>query len=50
MSKEVLMNNIKNVIISNLATNETILMELNEYNDVTQGSTYMAFTQSRIFY
>lgn len=50
MSKDVLINKIKNVIINNLAVNESIIAEVHEYNDVVQGGTLMAFTQSRIFF
>lgn len=50
MSNEIIVNQIKHYIISNLAVNETILVDLLQYNDVIQGNTFLAFTQSRIFY
>ena len=50
MGNEIIVNQIKNYIIGNLAINETILVDLLQYNDVLQGNTYLAFTQSRVFY
>lgn len=50
MTNEIIVNQIKNYILSNLAVNETVLVDLLQYNDVLQGNTYLAFTQGRVFY
>lgn len=50
MNQQEQLDQIKSIIIMNLASNESIVADVYTYNDVVQCNTYIAFTPLRIFY
>lgn len=50
MSNRAMLDKIKHVIVTNMASNEQMIGEVYAYNDVVQCNTYLVLTPHRIFY